>query len=432
MKFTSLLALYLYKFLTGLIAPLAVLFICYKKRHDKGYGLAVFNFLGFYKGKKKNSIWFHAASVGEVNSIKPLVSRFAKKNPDFNIVISTMTSTGKETANSLKSYKNITVVTAPLDAPYSVCGFFKAFNPKILIIVDTELWPNMLDKASKKKIPVVIINGRLQDKNVDSYKKHANLVKDLIASKLSLVLAMSHSDKMRFENIGVSQDKVIAAGNLKYDLIPNQVLFENAKTIKTRLLGNNVIGAISFHSGEEKHIINAFIEAKKTVNNLKLVLVGRHAEDCNKAIEYLKELNIAYKRKSKITSTDELKGLDKDVIIGDTLGEIEFYFGLCDVIFMGGSFVSIGGHNPLEPAYFSLPIITGPIYHNFSEQFEKLIDNGGAFLAEDEVHLAAFFEKLTKDKELASIAGVKALDIQQQGRGTLNFTLETIGKLLKK
>lgn len=431
MKLSSFLVLHLYKFLTALLAPLAVLFICYKKRHDKGYGLSVFNFLGFYKGKKKDCIWFHAASVGEVNSIKPLVSRFAKKNPSLNIVISTMTSTGKEAASALKAYKNISVVTAPLDAPYALCGFFRTFSPKILIIVDTELWPNMLDKASKKDIPIVIINGRLQDKNVDSYKKHANIVKDLIASKLNLVLAMSHADKMRFENIGVLKEKVIAAGNLKYDLLPNQVLFERAKAIKSKLLGNNVIGAISFHLGEEKQIINAFLAAKNKVDNLKLVLVGRHSEDCNKAVEYLKQLNVTYKRKSKISSSDELKGLDKDVIIGDTLGEIEFYFGLCDVIFMGGSFVNIGGHNPLEPAYFSLPIITGPIYHNFSEQFEKLIDNGGAFLAEDETHLAAFFEKLTKDKELARLAGVKALDIQQQGRGTHSFTLETIGKLLK-
>ena len=146
------------------------------------------------------------------------------------------------------------------------------------------------------------------------------------------------------------------------------------------------------------------------------------------ARDYLESLKVSYVRKSTLKDLNTFKG---DILIGDTLGEIETYFGLCDLVFMGGSFVDIGGHNPLEPGFFSLPIITGPDYHNFKEQFDKLIETGGAYQADDEELFARYIVKLITDKELLKKTGIKALDLQQQGRGAVQRAIAQMDLLLK-
>lgn len=426
MHLKSFLAISAYKVLTSLVAPFGAAFISHKKRKDPHYGKRIFELLGCYKEKTNNCIWFHGASVGEVNALKPLISAFAKQHPNETIVLSTMTTTGANAASSLKGVK---VVFSPLDSPICVFGFFKSFNPKALIIIDTELWPNMLAKAKAKNCPVIIVNARMQEKNCQSYLKHKVLVKDLIATKLSKVLCVSHDDKVRFEKIGVLPNNILVSGNIKYDLSPRDSLFNDARKIKKDLLGNKVLGAISIHDGEEKPVLEAYLKAKEEIPDLKLVFVPRHQTTAKLACEYLNSQNEAFSQKSLLDKLSDFKG---DILIGDTLGEIELYFGLCDLVFMGGSFVDIGGHNPLEPAYFSLPIITGPDYHNFKEQFDKLIDVGGSFLAEDENELTKHIIKLLCNNDLLFKTGVKALDVQQQGKGALAKTIEQLDELLYK
>ena len=424
MKLYAQIVLLLYKILTIFIAPIGATFLSYKKRKDPSYGVKFFNLLGFYKKQSGNFVWFHGASVGEINALKPLVNEFTKTHPNQKVVVTTMTMTGYLQARTIK---DVHVAISPLDSPLSLWGFFHAFHPKALFIIDTELWPNMLDKAYKNHCPVVIFNARLQDKNVKSYLKHKFLVKHLIADKLSSVLCMSFADLMRFKHIGVDEDKLKVTGNIKYDLKPRDELFAKALTYKNQLFKGKVFGAISTHEGEEEIVINSFIEAKKHLSNLKLVLVPRHQTTVSKACELLTSNQITFKKKSELK---DLCDFSADVLIGDTMGEIELYLGLCDLVFMGGSFVNVGGHNPLEPAYFSLPILTGPDYHNFQEQFDKLIDANGAYLAYDPKELTRLIVKLLEDQELLEKTGIKALDIQQQGRGALKRTLSNMEKFI--
>lgn len=426
MKLTSRFALYLYKFVTLLIAPLGAAFLAYKKRRDPPYGRRIFELLGYYRETEKSCIWFHGASVGEINALKPFIVEFRRNHPNDRIVITTMTTTGAKAASSLE---NALVKFSPLDSPLAVSRFFKHFNPEALIIIDTELWPNMLDTASKRKCPVMIINARMQEKNCQKYLKYKNIVRDLIGSKLSKVMCISYADKDRFEKIGVSAANTVVTGNIKYDLKPREKMFEDSKKIKRQILSNNVFGAISIHDGEEEAIVNAYIEAKKKLPDLKMVFVPRHQTVTDSVCSYLQEKNISFSLKSELKS---ITLFNADVMVGDTMGEIETYFGLCDLVFMGGSFVDIGGHNPLEPAYFSLPLLTGPIYRNFEEQFEKLLDTGGCFVAEDEEKLAAYIVKLLSDKVLLQNTGVMALDVQQQGKGALNRTIEQLDLMLFK
>lgn len=424
MHFSSRLTLFTYKTLTTLAAPLGASFLAYKKRKDPPYGSRIFELLGFYKDSFDSCIWFHGASVGEINAIKPLVSEFQKQHPGENIVLTTMTTTG---LNAAKSLKGVSVEFSPLDSPLSVSGFLRAFNPKALIIIDTELWPNMLGLAKNHGCKITIVNARMQEKNCSSYLKHKVLVKELISDNLSKVMCITEKDKDRFVKIGVSKHDVMVTGNIKYDLKPREYLFNDSQKIKYKILGNSVLGAISIHDGEEQLVIDAYLKAKETVKDLKLVLVPRHQSAGALACDYLDKFGVSYVRKSTLNALSDFNG---DVLVGDTIGEIETYFGLCDLVFMGGSFVSVGGHNPLEPAFFSLPVLTGPDYHNFTEQFDKLIECGGAYLAQNKEKLAKYVVKLISDRELLKKTGIKALDMQQQGRGALNKTLEELDKII--
>ncbi|SFS43846.1 3-deoxy-D-manno-octulosonic-acid transferase [Succinivibrio dextrinosolvens] len=426
MKLSSRFALYLYKFVTLLIAPLGAAFLAYKKRRDPPYGRRIFELLGYYRETEISCIWFHGASVGEINALKPFIVEFRRNHPNDRIVITTMTTTGAKSASSLE---NVLVKFSPLDSPLAVSRFFKHFNPEALIIIDTELWPNMLDIAAKRKCPVMIINARMQEKNCQKYLKHKNLVQDLIGSKLSKVMCISYADKDRFEKIGVPARNTVVTGNIKYDLKPRERMFEDSKKIRRKILSENVFGAISIHDGEEEAVVNAYIEARKTIPDLKMVFVPRHQTVTDSVCSYLNDKGISFALKSELKS---ITLFNADVMVGDTMGEIETYFGLCDLIFMGGSLVDIGGHNPLEPAYFSLPLLTGPIYRNFEEQFEKLLDTGGCFVAEDEHKLALYIIKLLSDRNLLQNTGVMALDVQQQGKGALNRTIEQLDLMLFK
>ncbi|NLK85717.1 MAG: 3-deoxy-D-manno-octulosonic acid transferase [Aeromonadales bacterium] len=409
--------LFIYKVITAIVAPLGATFLCYKKRNDPPYGMDVFQLLGFYKKNKSRYVWFHGASVGEINALTPLLKEFIRTHKDEKVVLSTLTTTGLALAKKIEGAK---AVIAPLDSPIAVWGFFRAFNPKSLFIIDTELWPNILDRAKKKKCPVVIYNARLQDKNVTKYKKHLGLVTSLISNKLSAVLCMSHNDRLRFIKIGVPEDRVCVTGNIKYDLKPRDLMFDGSRIQKTNL-GDNVLGAISIHEGEEQTVIDAYLLAKKENPNIKLIFVPRHQTAGKLACEYLDKLGIKYQLRTEVPSVNSLK---EDILIGNTIGEIEFYLGLCDLVFMGGSFVSIGGHNPLEPAYFSIPIVTGPDFHNFTEQFDKLIEVGGAFVAENKESLAKYAIRLLSQRDELNKAGINALDVQQQGRGALQKNLK--------
>lgn len=425
MRLSSFAVLAIYKVLTTLAAYLGACLIAYKRRKDPPYGKRILELLGWYSQHEKNCIWFHGASVGEINSIKPLVEEFKKAHPDEKILLSTLTTTGELTAQRISG---VTTVFSPLDSPLAVWRFFHHFKPKILVIIDTELWPNLLDGAKKNKCPVIIVNARMQEKNCQKYLKYRNLVKDLIATKLTRVSCVSENDKSRYVRIGVDESDVCVSGNIKYDLKPNEKMYQETNAIKKKILGEKVLGAISLHDGEEKIVIDAFLNAKKDLQDLKLVMVPRHKSCTDKACEYLNTLNIDYVKRSQLSSFEDIK---KDILIGDSIGEIEKYLGLCDLVFMGGSLVDIGGHNPLEPAFFSLPIVTGPAFYNFKEQFDKLTDAGGAFLADDGENLSRIAVKLLSNKELLIKTGIKALDVQQRGRGAICRSIQAIEEVLK-
>ncbi len=426
MRFKSVCALYLYKAVTFLASPFALWFLIRKKRRDPPYGRRKWELLGFVPVIFRRTIWFHAVSVGEIIAAKPVIERFVSYHPHLNVLVTTTTTTGAAIAANLKG---TTHLFAPLDSPCAVRRFFKAVRPSHIFIMETELWPNLLDEARRHRVNVTVFNARMPEKTCLKYERHLTLSQDLIAAPLTMVLCQSEADKERFVRIGLPEEKVQVAGSLKYDLNPDEDKFKKARALKEERHFAPVMGAFSTHDGEEEQILETFFTVKKEFPDFKLVLVPRHQSGTDKACSFLDSIKEPYLRRSLC---QDLKFMEVSVLIGDTFGEIEFYLGLCDFVFMGGSFVDIGGHNPLEPAYFSIPILTGPHYYNFTEQYEKLIDVEGAFLAGDNKRLYTLIKMFLNDPDLILRSGVSAMEVQQQGRGALDRTVLLIEKALRR
>lgn len=426
MKLKSRLFFLFYCLVTTLIAPLGLAFLCYKKRHDPPYGKRALELLGCYHIEFKRCIWFHTVSVGEAIAARPLIQAFVKRHPKLSVVVTTTTTTG---AREISKIEGVTHVFAPLDSPVAVYSFLQHFKPSHLFIMETELWPCMLNLTRYFKTKVCVFNARMPEKTCLKYEKHKTIVQDLIANNLYQVICQTKDDAERFLRIGVASKKVFTAGSLKYDLSPNEILFRHARQYRKNWSENIILGAISTHEGEEAMILETFYGLKELYPELKLVLVPRHQSGVTRAETFLDDVKGDYDLRTNISH--ELKGFTKDVLVGNTMGEIEFYLGLCDLVFMGGSFADVGGHNPLEPAYFSIPIITGPNYYNFQEQFDKLIEHGGAYVANDHRRLFTVCQMFIDHKERLVETGMRAFDVQQEGRGALSSTLDHLEETLR-
>lgn len=428
MKLSSRLLFALYCILTTLLALPGLAYLCHKKRRDPPYGNRVTELLGWYRNGFSHCIWFHTVSVGEAIAARPLIRDFVQRHPEIPVVVTTTTTTG---AREIKRIDGITHVYAPLDCPFAVWSFLRHFHPSHLFIMETELWPCLLNLTRAAGTKICVFNARMPEHTCCKYEKHATLTRDLIARNLHQVICQTKDDAERFARIGLSADRITISGSLKYDLSPNETLFAQARFLRNTVWKDcMVLGALSTHNGEDEQLIETFFSLKEIHPHIRLVLVPRHQSGAESSVKFLKEINASFIRRTD--TDDELSNLDHDVLIGNTMGEMEFYLGLCDLVFMGGSFVDIGGHNPLEPAYFSLPIITGPYYYNFAEQFDTLIEKGGAYVANDHRRLFNVCEKFLKNPDLLLTTGMNAFDVQQSGRGAIVKTLNTLEETLRQ
>lgn len=424
MALKSLALLTLYRILTTIAMVPGACYLAYHRRRDPHYGKDFWQLLGLNLPTfAKGSVIFHAASMGEANAIKPLVAGFKKRHPQIDTVVTTLTTTG---AQSAKKIDDIKVCYSPLDNYFAIRHFYKKLKPSMIITADTELWPEKLVSGQNAGCKMVLVNARMQEKNTKAYLKHKDVVADLISSKLTRVMCQSTDDAKRYEKIGVDPKKITVTGNLKYDLKEDKERFALGLDVKNKLQGP-VLGAISTHASEEVLIIKCFEELKKSFDKLSLILVPRHKEGVGLARSYLEEHKISCIVKSN-------KGIPEDfaggILIGDTMGEIALYFGMCDIVFMGGSFTSTGGHNPLEPACHKLASITGPDFHNFKGEYAGLIEKGGAFMVSTTDELVTKCKQMLGDLSLCKEAGLRAYNELQTGRGAVDRTLDELDALL--
>ena len=407
-------------FLSILFSPLILSAFLIKPKFRAGF----WNKLGFYANIKENkitkqSIWFHAVSVGEVNAVEALVKKAKIEFPEYNIAVTTVTKTGQQVAqNKLKNIADI-ISYFPYDNKFSVNAALNALNPKIVVIAETEIWPAFCHEVNKKNIPLILVNGRISPNSHKGYKKIRFFFKKVLKN-FSLILMQSDDDKNRIIDIGASSNNVEVMGNLKFD-IANILTKDEIKELKYSIKSSdyNILIAGSTHKGEDETIINVYKRLKIEIKDLKLLIAPRHPERNDQVLKLICATGFKIGLRSKQSHFK-----NTDIILLDTMGELSKLYSVAKIAFIGGSFSGTGGHNPLEAAIYGIPVVSGADVFNFKDIFKFMADNKSATIVNNEDELSVNIRELFNNKEKYSEASEACLSIFEQNKGALDFAVE--------
>ena len=371
-------------------------------------------------------IWLHAVSVGEVQASRPLVNGLLEEYSDYKILVTTMTPTGADIVNQYfgDAVKHLYL---PYDLPIAIKHFISVIEPSILIVMETELWPNLFHYCHKKNIPVIVVNARMSEKSAKGYRRFSSFTHSTLEN-VSLVVAQGKKDAERMIALGVDKDKVRVTGNLKFDIqLPHSVT-EQAQALRRYLSVNRPVWiAASTHEGEEKIILDAFDKVLQQQSQSLLVIVPRHPGRATGVRELCAKRNLEVLCKSDNRECDE----NVKVFILDTLGELPMYYAAADVAFVGGSLTEIGGHNMLEPACLGLPVIMGPHIFNFQEISQLLLDEGAAWKVNNADELSTRVSCLLADANLRYSTGERGRNIVLKNRGNVEKIMDLIRDFFK-
>lgn len=362
---------YLYSFLLYVLSPLACLYLKKRGKKNPAYNQDWNQRFGFNLKQPINKpiIWFHAVSVGETRAIAKLIELIEQKYPSYQILITHMTPTGKATAKSL--YPNAILQYVPYDLPHAVISFYKMFKPKIGMIVETEIWPNLIHYAKRYNIPLFLINARLSNKSYNSYNKIKYLIRPIL-NQFSAILCQDELTKNNFTKLGCVNDLRII-GSTKFDLIINDKQVSLGGKLKEQI-NKKIIVFASSRDGEEKLLLNYLKDSEYL-----FIIIPRHIERFSVVEDLLKENDITYiKRSDNQVMTENV-----NVVLGDSIGEMFFYYALSDIVIMGGSFNDFGSQNLIEPISLGKPVILGPSIFNFAEIAKNAFAANCAIQVED-------------------------------------------------
>ena len=376
----------------------------------------------------KTVLWIHAVSVGEVNASIPLVRSLLDTYSNSEILVTTSTPTGSKILLD-KMGARVKHQYVPLDLPACLNVFLDRWNPKAVIVLETEIWPNILSMCKERGIFTALVNARLSEKSKDKY----NIVKPLAAealANLDLLIAQYDSDADRFKEINTSL-KIEVCGNLKFDQQVPEEMHSISSSIRDSWSDDGqrpTLIAASTHETEEEFVLDAFLEILGEAKEALLILVPRHPERFETVFEYIqnRELSVA-RRSNKDDVTPKTQ-----VLLGDTMGELNFLYSVSDVAFIGGSLVDHGGQNLLEPASLGLPLSSGKSLRNFQEIADELQESKALFLIEEQKELSDFFiDMISKPKKSARI-GKASAKVFEKNRGVLIKINQSLNKHLSK
>ena len=393
----------IYVFLFYLILPLLPLWLRLKARKNPAYLQKTAERFGHFNFPQlERSIWIHAVSLGESNAAIPLIEELLSKYPKTPIVVTSMTPPGM--AQMQKTFGNrVLQLYAPYDYPQAVKRFLDHIKPKILIIMETELWPNILEQCQNRAISTLIVNARLSQRSFSRYKYLGGFIK-YVLNCATFVIAQNKAYGLRFTKLGLNRSRLLVMGNMKFDLKLPENLSEQALALRKQLGCNRPIWvAASTHAEEEEKILLATTIINESIPNALLILIPRHPE------RFTQVANLAKNQGFKtIRYSDSLSNYDSstNVIIGDTMGQLLLFYAIANVAFVGGSLVPKGGHNILEPALLEKPVITGLYLEHFAEIAQLFLDNDALITVNDEMALAQRVIELLQDKQLRQQYGI--------------------------
>ena len=420
-------SLWLYRILLGGLLPIALPIIKLRQRMVGKSRPRFRDRLGRSLPElPEGGVWIQAVSVGEVELARRLVAEFELQAPELPLFLTATTATGLDLARRSFGDK-IPVFPCPIDLPGPVARVLESARPRLLVLVETELWPEMLYQAGERGMPVAVVNARLSPGSFAGYRRIAGRLRTLL-EPLALVLARTEADAERFAGLNVPRERIVVSGNVKYDLEADRRPLDWEGDVRRIAAGRPIVVAGSTMEGEEAQVLDALGELSGNGQTPFLILAPRHPERFDAVARMLSDRGIVYSR----LSSDEVIASEADAFLIDTIGELARAYRLAQMAFIGGSLVPTGGHNPLEPAVWGVPVLSGPHVHNFKEVYDEMIDAGGARLVADSAELRVAAAAWLDEPEFATAAGKAGREVVERNRGATARTVSVLLELMNR
>jgi 3-deoxy-D-manno-octulosonic-acid transferase len=419
----------LYSALYYCLLPLLVLRMLWRSRRAPAYRRRLPERFGFFPPRPDDGapgIWVHAVSVGETLAAVPLVEALLRDYPESRIVLTTTTPTGSERACTLFGDR-VFHVYAPWDLPGSLRRFLHRTRPRLLVIMETELWPNMLHYSVAAGCRILLVNARLSERSARGYARVPGLTRWML-QKLDTLACQSATDGKRFLALGLPAPALAVTGNTKFDLELDDSLRARAAQLRRTFTagGRPVLVAASTHGGEEALVLAAYRQAREAVGDCLLVLVPRHPERFDEAFVLCRQQGWQVLRRSAGINPSAAD----DILLGDTLGELPLLLGTATVAVFGGSLAGRGGHNVLEAAAWGVPVITGPHMENFVDISERMVAAGAMIQLESPAGLGSSLVELLGDPALRQRMGAAGMQVMARNRGSSARLLALLARQL--
>ena len=410
-----------YRLLLWLLFPWALAHLWWRGRRQPGYREHLRERFGWYQARPARPvIWLHAVSVGEMRAAEPLLRALAARYPGHELLLTQMTPTGRETAQQLFG-DMATIVYLPYDYPGAVARFLTRFRPRLGILMETEIWFNLVDGCARLGVPLLLANARLSEKSARGYALAAPLTRAPLA-RLAAGSVQTREDAARLERLGAQGVEV--TGNLKFDVaVPPRLLALGAE-LKQRIGQRPVLLAASTRDGEEELVLDAL--ARVRVEGLLLLLVPRHPQRFDEVAALLEKRKLAYARRSE----DRPVPPDCRVLLGDSMGEMAAYYAACDLAFIGGSLLPYGGQNLIEACAVGRPLLFGPHMYNFAEASKLAMAAGAAVEVADAAMLGDRAGELLRDPAALARMAQAALAFSRAHQGATARNLAICERLL--
>ncbi|NRA60406.1 MAG: lipid IV(A) 3-deoxy-D-manno-octulosonic acid transferase [Psychrobium sp.] len=407
---------FFYTIFLTLLSPLILLYLAYRAYKSVDYRGRVSERFGLKRLRPtKPVLLIHCVSVGETLAAVPLINGLIERYPTYQIVVTTSTPTGSQAV--VKAFaERVLHCYLPIDLPGAIKRFLNDLQPQVCIVMETELWPNLIHQLHQRNVPTLLANARMSAKSQRGYLKNAAPLMREMLQKLHHVAAQFDSDGERFIALGLAPEKLEIAGSIKFDINIAPQLIIRQQALKQQWASHRPVWvAGSTHPIEHQQILNCHQQLLNTFPDLLLIIVPRHSERFDEVVLECQKMDFNVIRRSAGIMTNS----DTQIIVGDSMGELLLFFGLADIAFIGGSLIERGGHNPLEPAALGKPLVMGSSVYNFSDICDKLIASDALTLVSDEQQLTQHIIQLLQHPEKMAQQGANALQLMRDNQGTL-------------
>jgi len=406
--------------------PFVLGHLLWRSRANPEYRHRISERLGFTSFRNTApSVWIHAVSVGEVQAAAALIRALQRRYPTTPLVVTTMTPTGSAQVRQLFG-DTVAHCYAPYDLGSAVHRFFGRVNPRLAIIMETELWPNLFHECGQRHVPLVLASARVSEKSVRRYQIVLDLFKETLSHGI-VIAAQSQADASRFRTLGANPGRVHVTGNIKFDFEFDATVAERGRELRDQQAqGRRVWIAASTHDVEEDIVLRAHRRVREKYPDALLILVPRHPERFDDVVTLVRRRGHSFVRRSH----GDRAASGTDVFVGDTMGELTTFYAAADVAFVGGSLVDVGGHNLLEPAALGVPVLTGPYNFNAADVAALLIENDCAAVVTDGEALARQVCLLFADSDERDRRSAAGLQVLRDNRGTLDRIMSLIDPLM--